>query len=265
MTNAQFDAFVQAQGYVKESYWREAMQAGYWTPDGFKGRWDNERRQQPYDFGEPYRLPNHPVVGVTWYEALAYTRWLTEVGQAWLPAGWRVQLPSEPEWEKAARGGEGLPARPIVRPFHALGPAALDPGPSTLDPASATLDLRRRYPWGDNRDPNCANCRESGIGTTSAVGCFEGGASRYGAEEMSGNVWEWTRSLWGSDRQKARYGYPYAAADGRENLAADANELRIVRGGAWHVDIMRVRCAQRVRLNPDYWDNISGFRVVVSP
>ncbi|MBK7203924.1 MAG: NACHT domain-containing protein [Anaerolineae bacterium] len=69
--NAQFGEFAAAGGYREARYWREAEAAGYWNSDGFKERWDNERRQRPYDRGEPYTLPNHPAVGVTWYEALA--------------------------------------------------------------------------------------------------------------------------------------------------------------------------------------------------
>lgn len=95
---------VQAHGYAKQDYWREAMQGGYWTSDGFKGRWDDAWRQQPYDYGEPCRLSNHPVVGVSWNEAMAYTRWLTEEGRAWLPAGWRVQWPNAPQCCQSAHG-----------------------------------------------------------------------------------------------------------------------------------------------------------------
>ena len=154
-------------------------------------------------------LPNHPVVAVTWHRALDYCTWLTERLREWAGTpeplatllrkdGWQVLLPSEAEWEKAARGGDG-----------------------------------RIYPWGKEPDPNRANYANTGIDATSTVGCFPGGASAHGVEELSGNVWEWTRSLWGDDWKKPSYRYPYKPDDGRENLDAADNIHRVLRGGAF--------------------------------
>lgn len=212
VTQAQFAAFVQAGGYREKRYWTKAGWA--WKErDGWT---------RPWDYGEPYSLPNHPAAGVSWYEALAFCRWLTdqlrrrhEIG-----ADKEVRLPSEAEWEKAGRGADG-----------------------------------RAYPWGDEPDPNLANYSKTGIGSTSAVGCFPSGASPYGVEELIGNVLEWTRSNYKD--------YPYNPGDGREKL--DNNDPRVLRGGAFGDVRSGVRCAYRSWSSPDSRFDVVGFRVVVVP
>ena len=180
---------------------------------------------------------------MTWNDALAYCHWLGErwrelagerrgVGEA--GAMWSavakgelvVTLPSEAEWEKAARGVDG-----------------------------------RIFPWGDKFDENRANAEETDLGERSTVGCFPGGASPCGCEELSGNVWEWTRSLGFSI--EPHFLYPYLAGDGRENL--EAHERRVLRGGAFFNEPRAVRCAIRVGEHPDYQLHDIGFRVVLSP
>jgi formylglycine-generating enzyme required for sulfatase activity len=191
-------------------------------------------------------LANHPVVNVTWYDAIAYCEWLMEKLREWegtpepltslLRDGrkggppWRVTLPSEAEWEKAARGKDG-----------------------------------RIYPWGDKPDPNRANYDQTGIGGTSPVGCFPDGASPYCVEELSGNVWEWTRSLWGEDIFKPKFKYCYTPKDGRENLDAGRDVRRVMRGGAFLNSEGNVRTAVCNGVDPNGWYRHFGFRVVVSP
>lgn len=210
VTVAQFQAFVQASG------------------------------PEPQDADSLRGVPNHPVRYVSWYEAVAYCEWLTEVLRAWegtpeplgrhlREGGWVVTLPSEAEWEKAARGTDG-----------------------------------RIYPWGHEPDPDRANYAASEIGTTSAVGCFPGGASPYVIEDVSGNVWEWTRSLWGMGGT-LEFDYPYDAEDGREDMSAGPDVYRVVRGGAFGSYGGYVRCAVRSRYSPFVqWGN-PGFRVVAAP
>ncbi len=232
ITNAQYDAFVQAGGYKIPVYWQEAKSHGYWRPGEVRRRFFNgsevveEWAVAPADYGEPFTLVNHPVVGVNWWEALAFTRWLTEqlraVGK--LPTGWQVRLPSEAEWERAARGDDG-----------------------------------RDFPWLGKIDPDRVNYYNTGIGSTSAVGCFPGGASPYGAEEMSGNVWEWTRSVYGK--------YPYPTEDkalqGREDLAVGDSHSRVLRGGSFAFDVENfLRCAARDRFSPVTGATASGFGCV---
>ena len=187
---------------------------------------------------------NHPVVWVSWYEARKYCDWLTgklsEISRRddkdqsfWqgLREGTAVvTLPSEAEWEKAARGKDG----------------------ST-------------YPWGDEIDPEKANYRDTGLGTTSPVGCFPAGVSAYGVADLSGNTWNWMRSLMGRDLKKLTFGYPYDPSDGRENLEAEPEVLRGMRGGAFTVEPERARSTFRDGVPPSGRDDADGFRLVVTP
>jgi formylglycine-generating enzyme required for sulfatase activity len=255
VTNAQFNEFVQAGGYKIERYWPEAKAAEYWH-DGQVKNWEGEKtRTQPEDYGSPFNLPNHPVVGVTWYEMLAFTRWLTEMGREkkWLDEKMQIDLPSEAEWEKAARGGEEIFRSPCIISIDKIMAEHY-----TIEPRMKNEKPQRRYPWSDDADPNRANYDETKIGATNAVGCFPDGMSPYGCEEMSGNVWEWTRSLWGNK-------YPYDPKDGRENLEAPTNVGRVIRGGSFSANASAVRCAYRNWRYPLYRDWGRGFRLVARP
>jgi len=155
ITNAQYRLFVEDKGYTTQRYWTEAGWA-----EKEKRKWTGPRQSR----GEPFNLSNHPVVGVSWYEAVAYCRWLTEVlrdcGE--LAEGWQIRLPTEAEWEKAARGVDG-----------------------------------RTYPWGEGFDIEKANGKETEVESTCAVGIFPDGVSPYGCHDMAGNVWEWCATEWG--------------------------------------------------------------------
>jgi iron(II)-dependent oxidoreductase len=173
-----------------------------------------------------------------------------------LDRGWGAGLPSEAEWEKAARGGLLVPIAPAIQTVQ-----------SGLMEFTKELPLRenespqRRFPWPGEFQEARANIGETGIGSTSAVGCFSGGASPYGLLDLSGNVWEWTRSLFGD--------YPYPVKDKarrkREDFGASEDSPRVLRGGSFLSSRRYARCACRGGRNPDLRYNYVGFRVVVSP
>ena len=128
----------------------------------------------------PANQLNHPVVGVSWFEAQAYCQWLKQ------QTGRPYRLPSEAEWEKAARGKEG-----------------------------------RLYPWGNGWQEGVCQYNQTG---TAPVDAFPAGASPYGCLDMLGNAAEWTSTLWGTDPIQPGFPYPYQA-DGREDAAAKGHRL----------------------------------------
>jgi iron(II)-dependent oxidoreductase len=217
---------------------------------------------QPTNEGSLRGRLSRPVVYVSWLDALRYCEWLTEklkemAGKRikeWAMSetewyfwdglesgGLVVTLPSESEWEKAARG-----------PFA----ASKDDDPNQRN--------RSIYPWGDEFDPNKANTAETGLGTTSPVGCFPMGASPYGLLDMAGNVWEWTRTIWGSDFMHSSYFFPYDPSDGRENLQTSDSVFRVIRGGSFFYHNWHTRISSRGRSLPMEWDWDIGFRVAVT-
>ncbi len=122
---------------------------------------------------------------------------------------------------------------------------------------------QRAYPWGEDFARDHANAQLN-VGSTSAAGCFLLGRSPYDCEDMAGNVWEWTRSLWGKDFRKPDFAYPYDPDDGkREDRDARNNVNRVVRGGSWGYPLGDARCASRDGVGPDLRGDNIGFRVVL--
>jgi len=157
VTNAQYERFMRAGGYDEERYWTKAgWDYRQGQPSAFDIALVRKSRDRPEFWEDVSDQPNHPVVWVTWYEAGAYCAWLSEA------TGKNYRLPTEAQWEKAARG---------------------------------TQD-RREWPWGDRFDPDKANTAEGRTRGTTPVGVYHHGASPYGALDMVGNVSEWTRSLY---------------------------------------------------------------------
>jgi formylglycine-generating enzyme required for sulfatase activity len=140
VTNQEFSGFIEANGYQTKKWW---------SPEGWQWR-EKEKVCEPlFWLDRKWNGPNFPVVGVSWYEAEAYAKWLSE------KTGEIYRLPTEAEWEKAARGSDG-----------------------------------RKYPWVNQWKKEYCNS-EYQLGRTSPVGIFSKGESPYGCMDMAGNVWEW--------------------------------------------------------------------------
>ena len=168
------------------------------------------------DGGPPPARVRHPVTLVGFEDAMSYCTWLSD------RVGKPVRLPTEAEWEKAARAG---------------------------------LD-RGRYPWGDEIDPSRANflvdpASKAHQGTV-PVGCYEPNA--FQLYDMIGNVWEWVSDWYASDY--------YAGSQYLNPAGPEDGCLRILRGGAWVTsDVRLLRCSYRHKVPADSYAYSIGFRI----
>jgi len=198
VTNEQYRAFVIDTGHREPSAWRRR---------GFND-------------------PQQPVVTVSWSDAEAFCRWLSA------RSGWAVDLPSEAQWEFAARGKDG-----------------------------------RLYPWGNERpDATRAHFDQGDGGRPAIVGSYPAGAGPFGTRDQTGNVWEWCKDVWDANAYKKRARPPSVNPEHDVLRTGDGN-VRSVRGGSWYDSAGgALAAAYRSR----YWHDggnvfvSHGFRVVVS-
>jgi len=190
ITNQQYREFVDNSGYVSIS----PLLAQY-------ARQDDQA------------LAHHPVAWISWFDALAFCQWAT------------CRLPSEAEWEKAARGPDAY-----------------------------------RFPWGNHWELGRCNSIEEGNGTTTPVDSYARGASPYGVHDMAGNVWEWTCGWVTTHCLSPKF--PGLPGELEEHIFP-GQHLPILRGGSLGVGQEFVRSAYRyVRYDPRGRYDWVGFRCV---
>ncbi len=244
VTNGEYSSFISEGGYLRREFW--SSDGWYWlhlNNDDFE-RWYREKQEKYIDqigFNDPNSYlpstrplslddptlnnPNQPVAGVSWYEATAYCKWLTQKMVAEKPKWWTqespfmVTLPTETEWEYVAHGC-----------------------------------LSRLYPWGDDQGPNPdrANYGASRLERTTPVGAYPMGATPEGVQDIAGNVWEWCRDVWKEDAQESRV----SMGGNPENNDGDP-AARVLRGGAWFDNADCLRTSYRL------WNHVWGRSIII--
>ncbi|HNT54661.1 MAG TPA: bifunctional serine/threonine-protein kinase/formylglycine-generating enzyme family protein [Anaerolineaceae bacterium] len=197
VTNAQYAAFVLARGGTAPKFWHG---------------------NQP-----PGQKRDHPVVQISWNEAAAFCEWMCHL------TGWQVRLPTEAEWEKAARGTDG-----------------------------------RIYPWGD-QEPDAMHCNFANrFGTTTPAILYTPiGLSPYGCCDMAGNVWEWCADWYAGDYYNQYFEAQSPSSGPAGPLGPDTGKDRVARGGSWVDEARHMRTATRFKVSPGSRTEYLGFRCVL--
>ncbi|MEM7253286.1 MAG: SUMF1/EgtB/PvdO family nonheme iron enzyme [Pseudomonadota bacterium] len=176
--------------------------------DGPEPRYWRDRR---------FSHPDQPVVGVSWHDAMAFCEWMSQA------SGRAVFLPSEAQWERAARGADARP-----------------------------------FPWGD-KEPNEARARfnqDPGSGRPTTVGALPAGAGPYGHLDLAGNVWEWCHDSFQADLYEKR-----AGSNVVDPAVRDQTDSKVLRGGGWRDPAGVLASAIRIGLPAGNRNNDVGFRV----
>ena len=205
VTNAEYKKFIDANPQWQKNHIPEKYHDG-----DYLKHWNGNNY--------PPNKGNHPVVYVSWYAAMAYAEWRGK------------RLPTEAEWEKAARGDR----------------------------------YGRDYAWGDSLDTSKANYGEN-IGDTTVVGTYD--MNGYGLYDMTGNVWEWCLDEYDSDFYSIsppRNPLAGGTVNGILSNWKDVRSVRVLRGGSWVSDAKFVRVSDRTRFTPRITNGTRGFRCVRS-
>jgi formylglycine-generating enzyme required for sulfatase activity len=228
LTRGEFSRFAVTSGYKTEAERTNGCAA--W--DGKTWTYDASKNWRNPGFAQTDR---HPVVCLSWNDAQAYLAWLNEKSP-----GKGFRLPSEAEWEYAARAGQGA----------------------------------TRYPWGDDLSYRQICGFANGMDTTgkaqvpgvtwTAASCGDGHAytapagsfkvNAFGLHDMHGNAWEWVQDVWHDN-------YQGAPDDGSAWLTGGYQARRVLRGGAWYISPGDLRSANSSRLAPDFRDTGTGMRI----
>jgi gamma-glutamyl hercynylcysteine S-oxide synthase len=200
VTNAQFSRFLVEGGYRRPEFWDHEGLAWKALQDADRPAWWHDQR---------FNQPSQPVTGVSFFEAQAFARFV------------RGRLPTEVEWEKAARGCDG-----------------------------------RTHPWGEDEPDLSRACFAPGFvpieATTRSADDLPRGDSPWGCRQMAGNVFEWCVDRFHPDTPDHR---------GDMQVDVRPSPRRVLKGGAWHTGASRLRAAARWSFTPDLRDNVVGFRV----
>ncbi len=223
VTNKWFLEFIKEGGYENRDYWSD--EGRKWL--------DFTKATQPALWNyRKWKCPNSPVIGVSWYESYAFTRWLTLERND----GYEYKLLDENEWEAIASGG-----------CWAKG---------------------KKYPWGDVWDKNCCNSSETKIKSPSPVGIFKNGETIDGISDLCGNVWEWTTSDFHSHKKLNDFLFnenileTFNSGTIGEYSTKPDNEtnLPVLRGGSYLVERDFCSCSFRSWFYPYIRYEDIGFR-----
>lgn len=220
VTVKQFGLFVKDTGYKTEA--EKSGGAYTWTGE----KWE---QKEGIDWKNPgfKQEDNHPVVCVSWNDVMEYCKWLSAKSDL------NFILPTEAQWEKAARGTDQL-----------------------------------KFPWGDHEPyytgkwyanysahDSWEKRGKDGFEYTSPVGFYPQGASPYGLLDMAGNVWEWCSDYYDADYYKNKN------APQKNPTGPERGTLRVLRGGSWSGEAVLLRCAFRGSDDPSFRNDVVGFRL----